>query len=104
MIFESAGHLLRINVGAWLDSSKNTKVFFDKTEITDGRIHYITKAILREAILNQELSVDEVELRAFILITTDIDPNLGKYQTISFIGPKTLVEDLERSFLTKMKG
>ncbi len=104
MVFTSVGHLLRIKTEEWLMFSKTTKLLFDITPIEDNRIHYISKSTVREAVMTLDIlkTEDGTMLSTFVIITTDVDPNLGKFQTISFIGPSIDVTDLERNFMTAL--
>lgn len=100
MYFESAGTLVRMDLGEWLDSCLQAQVFFDRVSITDARVHYIQKSIIREACMFAK--VDEENIWVFLVITTDRDPNEGRFQTIEFRGNIASVKNIERAFRMAM--
>jgi hypothetical protein len=103
MYFQGAGHLVRINITEWYNNSPNCYTLFDSEKILDPRIHYIQKNIIREVIVTQHETMDDIQMYQMVIVTTDRDPNLGKFQTITFRGPFNSITDLEKAFLLALK-
>jgi hypothetical protein len=103
MYFQGAGPLIRINITEWLLASPHCHTLFDSEKILEDRIHYIQKNIIREAIVTRHDAIDDVQIYQMIIVTTDRDPNLGKFQTITFRGTMGLMNDLEKAFLLALK-
>ena len=103
MYFQGAGPIVRININEWHNASPYCYTLFDSEKLLEPRIHYIQKSIIREVIVTLHETIDDVQIYQLIIVTTDRDPNLGKFQTITFRGPMNLLNDLEKGFLLALK-
>jgi hypothetical protein len=97
MYIDSVGPLLRLDFAQWGFISSE-RVRMDGHEITDDRVHYILKSIVREVFV---LPVGS-DVQEFILVTSDRDPTQGKYQCVAYKGTKQQIRDLEKAFQVAM--